>query len=110
MSERIEKLNALIGHEIASILEREIAINGLIITVVRAVASPTLEHATIFISVFPEGRIHEALEEIDYAIYDIQQQFNKRMKMRTVPKLQFKIDRTEEQASKIEEILKKVDN
>ena len=104
-SDRLTKLNALLQEEVGKILLREVELEGLLITVVRVAVSPTLEHATVYISVLPENRIHEALEEIDYAIYEIQQQLNHRLSIRTVPKIQFKIDGTEEQAARIEKIL-----
>ena len=67
--------------------------------------SPTLEHATIWISVFPESRGEKALKEINQKIYSLQQILNKRLIMRPVPKIRFEIDNTEEEAARIEELI-----
>ncbi|MGD0977033.1 MAG: 30S ribosome-binding factor RbfA [Minisyncoccia bacterium] len=109
MSERIKKLNDLLRDEVGKIILREnIAPEGVLITVLRAVISVTLEHATIYISVLPEDRSKEMLKKLKFKIYDIQQQLNKKLKIRTVPKIRFEIDTAELRAQHIEELLQKV--
>lgn len=108
-SERIKKLNDLLRDEVAKILLIELEKDdSILITVISADISPTLEHATIKISVFPLNKADEVLRKIGKQIYHLQQSLNKRLKMRPIPKIRFKLDRTEEQAEKIEKILKKV--
>ncbi len=107
MVERITKVNDLIGKEVATILKDDLDIDAdVFITVVRVVTSHTLEHATVWISILPETRAKEALAQIKLQIYDIQQALNKRLVMRKIPKLLFKIDTTEAYAEKIENLLK----
>ncbi len=108
LSERIKKLNDLLRDEIAKILLTELEKDdGILVTVVGATVSPTLEHATIKISVFPNAKEKPILEKIKKRIYHIQQILNKRLTMRPVPKIRFEIDQSEERASRIEEILTK---
>lgn len=105
MVERIKKLNDLLRDEVAKILLAELEKgDGVLITVTGANVSPTLEHATIKISVFPLDKAGEILKKIGKQIYHIQQILNKRLKMRPVPKIRFEIDPTEEQASKIDKL------
>ncbi|MEX1064206.1 MAG: 30S ribosome-binding factor RbfA [Candidatus Paceibacterota bacterium] len=109
MSDRLKKVNELLQFEVSKILKSEVETGtDVLITVVRAEASLTLEHATIMISVFPSEKEKETLEKIQKEIYSIQQALNKRLVMRTVPKLRFEIDKTEEQASRIEEIIDRI--
>ena len=109
MSKRIKKLNDLIRDEIGKILLREFSVpEGILVTVAYAVVSPTLEHATIYISVLPETKSKEILKKLKLQIFDVQQSLNKILVMRPVPKIRFEIDTTEAQASHIEEILQKV--
>ncbi len=107
MSERLKKLNDLLRDEVGKILlvelEKE---DGVLVTVVGADISPTLEHATIKISVFPENKRAEVLKKIEKIIYQIQQRLNKRLRMRPIPKIRFAIDNTEERAEKVEKIFK----
>ena len=106
--ERLKKLNDLLRDEVGKILKSELELdNETFITVVRADVSPTLEHATIWISVFPESKRGTVLQKINHKIYFLQQILNKRLKMRPVPKIRFEIDKTEEEAARIEEMLQK---
>ncbi len=105
MSERIKKLNDLLRDEVGKILKKELEFNDALVTVVRADTSPTLEHATVWISVFPGSQEKSALKEINRQIYRLQQILNKRLAMHPVPKIRFEIDRTEDRANKIEKIL-----
>lgn len=105
MVDRITKLNAHLRDVVAEIIAREVDFRGLLVTVVRADVSPTLEHATIFVSCLPENQGHNALEELEYAIGDIQRILNNRLRMRPVPKLVFKIDTTEARAAHVEKLI-----
>lgn len=106
--ERIRKLNDLFRDEVGKILLHELrSPEGVIVTVLGANVSSTLEHAVIFISVIPENQEKNILKILKFKIFDIQQILNRRLKMRPIPKIRFEIDTTEKQASHIEEILQK---
>jgi len=110
MSNRLKKLNDLLRDEVGKMLKKELEFNGVLVTVVRAVISPTLEHATIWISVLPESQRETVLQKINQKIYNLQQILNKRLAMRPVPKIRFEIDKTEEKAARIEKLLQKSQN
>lgn len=109
MSERIKKINDLIRDEVARIfldeLEKE---DNILVTVTGADTSPTLEHATITISVFPKKKENEILKKLKKQIYQIQQMLNRRLSMRPIPKIRFEIDPSEERTDKIEKIFKNI--
>lgn len=109
-TERINKLNNLVRDVVAAVLQEEfIHDNSALVTVTRAVVSPTLENVTVWVSVLPDSvrkSVYKALKE---QIYDLQQSVNKRLIMRPVPKIRFEIDETEEQAARIEKIIEEVD-
>lgn len=108
MSGRIKKLNDLLRDEVGKILKKELEFNDVLVTVTGADVSPTLEHATIWISVFPESKREIVLQKINRRIYLLQQMLNRRLAMRPVPKVRFEIDKTEEGAACIENIIQKV--
>ncbi|MBI2063377.1 MAG: ribosome-binding factor A [Candidatus Yanofskybacteria bacterium] len=111
MSERFKKLNDLLRDEVAKILLAELEKeDNVLVTVIAADVSGTLEHATIKISVFPPDKAAEVLKKIGKQIYNIQQLLNERLAMRPIPKIRFEIDTTEERASQIEEKLKNLNN
>lgn len=107
MSDRLRKLNDLLRDEVARIFLAELEKEGdVLVTVTGASVSPTLEHATIRISVFPQNQRNTIIKKIEKQIYHIQQLLNKRLNMRPIPKIRFEIDQTEERASKIDELFK----
>jgi ribosome-binding factor A len=108
MTDRLTRVNQLIRIEVSKILREEVDAEEALITVTKVVSSPTLEHATVFISVFPIEKVGEILGKINHKIYTIQQQLNKKLFMRIVPKLRFEIDLTEERAEKIEKLIEKI--
>jgi ribosome-binding factor A len=110
MPDRLKKLNDLLRDEVGKILKKELEFNSILVTVVWAIISPTLEHATIWISVLPESKRETVLQKINQKIYHIQQILNKRLAMRPVPKVRFEIDKTEEKAAWIEKLLQKGQN
>ena len=106
LGDRLQKLNRLLGVEVSKILKSELELDDeTFITVVKADVSPTLEHAIIWISVFPEFNKETVLQKINKKIYFLQQILNKRLVMRPVPKIRFEIDKTEEGAARIEQLI-----
>ncbi|MEK7507441.1 MAG: 30S ribosome-binding factor RbfA [Patescibacteria group bacterium] len=108
MSERLNKINGLLRDEVGKILRDELDFDsGVLVTVTHALVSPTLEHATIFISTLPKGHEKKTLAQINQQIYKLQQFLNKRLAMRPVPKVRFEVDGSIDRAARIDEILQK---
>src|SRR3989344_5712511 len=82
--------------------------NDAVVTVMRAIVSDDLNHVRIYISVFPSQFAEEVLAQINKQIYFLQQILNKKLKIHPVPKMFFVIDKTEERAAEVEEIIEKV--
>ena len=103
---RLEKLNILIKEELALILEREIEFPEEItmVTITRVVTSSNLYYGTAFISVLGE-KVNGALEIISQNIYHIQQQLNKKLRIRPVPKIHFEMDGEEIKREEVESSL-----
>ncbi|MEK7582792.1 MAG: 30S ribosome-binding factor RbfA [Patescibacteria group bacterium] len=110
MTERIKKINALLRDVTGKVVLEEFRPNDdrVLITVTRAEVSPTLEHATVYISVLPDATAPAVLAELKKQIYHLQQAINKKLVMRPVPKIKFEIDETEANAARIEKILQEV--
>ncbi len=103
---RNKKLNDLLRDVVAKILEEELDIPETpLVTVIGAEVSPTLEHALIKISVLPREAEPTVMAELKLRIYDLQQMVNKTLHLRSVPKIRFEIDTTEERAARIEKLL-----
>lgn len=109
MSKRIEKVNALIKKELSLILLKEIDFpKNALITITRAEAVPNLSEAKIYISTMPDNQTDKVQEVLKRRVYYIQQCLNKRLKMRPIPKIEFKKEGKTRQADRIEELLEQL--
>ncbi len=106
MSERTAKLNSLVQQEVAGILSREIDFpRSYFVTVTRAEVADDAESAKVWISVLPETYEQSALDLVQANIGTIQAVLNKRLVMKFVPKLTFRLDHAQERASYITSVL-----
>ena len=107
MSIRLQKVNDLLRDEAGKIILAELRGGEALVTITRAEASRTLEHATIFISVMPKHQARNVLSKIRQQIYFLQQAFNKRLNLRVVPKVRFEVDTSIAHLARIEQLLEK---
>ncbi len=109
MPGRIKKVNSLIKKELSGIILREVDFpNDILVTVTRVESSSDLSQAKIFISTIPKNRANETLRILNGEIYAIQQELNKRLNMRPVPKILFKEEEKTEEAARVEELLEEI--
>jgi ribosome-binding factor A len=106
---RVERVNSLVAGEVSRLLEREIDLRKVVlVTITRVETSANLIQAKVFVSVLPENKEKEALENLNRRIYDIQQKFNQRVNMRPVPRLIFILDKKTGEAARVEELLEQI--
>lgn len=102
---RGEKLNMLLRDELGKIIDREMEFpDGALVTITHIASSPDLRYATVFLSVF-NGNHDNILKMLAKNVYDIQQQLNKVLRMRPVPKIRFAIDQEEIRRESVEHSL-----
>jgi|WetSurMetagenome_2_1015567.scaffolds.fasta_scaffold539974_2 ribosome-binding factor A len=106
MSLRIEKINELIKQQVAEILTRELTLKpGVLITVSKVDTSKDLRYTQVFVSIFPEKETNYVMTAIKKEMYEIQRTLNKKLSLKPLPKLEFKVDTTEIKADEVERIL-----
>lgn len=107
MSEkRAEKLSATVQRDVNEILLREINFKpGVFITISRVDTSADLRYTHLFLSIFPEKETPYVMQSLQKEIYKIQGLLNKKLRMRPLPKIVFKLDTSEIEAAKIEKLL-----
>jgi ribosome-binding factor A len=106
MSRRIQRVNQLIKQEISRIILREIeGPKDTLITVTRVSSTSNLRESRVFISVIPEENKTKVFLFLNRKIYHLQQEINKRLKMKIVPKIIFVEEKMTASAARIEEIL-----
>lgn len=91
-------------------MERELSLKpGVIITIAKVDTSKDLRYTRMFISVFPESETRYVSETLKKELSGIQKNLYAKLYMRPMPKLSFEIDTTEQEADKVEKILKSLD-
>jgi ribosome-binding factor A len=109
MSERIVKLNKLFKEHLGEIFQRELSIKpGVFLTIAKVDTTPDIRYTRVSISVFPYKEADYVMKTLSKEIYQIQGALNKKLKMRPLPRIEFILDSTEEEADKIEKILTQI--
>ncbi len=109
MNARIERINELIKKHTNDIILKNLSLkDGVFITIAKVDTTPDLRYTRVFVSIFPEKEISYAMKTLEKEVFQIQGKLNKKLHMRPLPKIEFRLDLTESQADKIEKILKEV--
>lgn len=106
MSNRIEKVNSLLQHEIGKILLRDYAFSpDTLVTITRVETTGNLIEAKVYVSVYPETKAKGVLNALEKSVYDIQFKINRALRMRPIPKIIFVKETEISRADRIEELL-----
>jgi len=107
MNTRIQKINELIRKNMDDILLKNLSLkDGVFITIAKIDTTSDLRYTRIFLSIFPESEINYVLKTLEQEIYKMQGYLNKKLHMKPLQRIEFKIDVTESNADKIEKLLK----
>jgi ribosome-binding factor A len=102
-SNRKFKIQEVLREIVAEYINRENNKTSLI-TVTRVDVSPNLSSCDVYVSVFPETAEESALNFLKRKRPEVKEQIKKRMHIRKIPFVDFKIDMGEKNRQKIEEI------
>ena len=102
---RREKIANLIKELSANFLGRENNRTSLI-TVTGASVSPDLKRGTIFLTVMPESKEHDALEFAKRKRSELREFLKKNMTTKVIPFIDIAIDHGEKNRQKIDELLR----
>lgn len=105
---RLKRIDELIHRFVADYLRCELDTDALV-TISSVITTGNVQDCTIGITVFPFEKSKAVLKEIEKNIYEIQQALNRGLKMRPVPKVNFKIDESEEKAAKVLGVINKIE-
>jgi len=105
MLNRLDKVNSLIKKEVATLLHDFVEFKkGTLVTITKVETSIDLYYATVYISALPKSQQRIALEDLNKNIMPIQHALNKKLVMKYVPQLRFKIDEAEELQAEVDRI------
>lgn len=110
MSTRIPKVNSLIKQELGKLLFKEVDFpKSAIVTISRVETSSDLLQTRIFLNIFPQESSALVLKILASRIFRLQQMLNRKLRIKKVPKIKFEIDKAEEYADRMEELLGKIE-
>lgn len=105
---RMQRVNQLLREEVAKYLQEHYSQHHLgLLTVVGATVANDLKNATIFVSVLGDKERQEAaLAALNDAAREVRLGIRKYLSLKVIPNLVFELDRTAEQAERIERLLR----
>ena len=107
MNQRISKVNKLIKREVGKIILIEVDFpRDIILTITKVEVSKDLRYADVFVSVLPPDKEAEIMELLKEEIYFIQQKLNRKLYMKPLPRIKFVIDKSGEDVSRIDELIR----
>lgn len=110
MTTRQEKVNELLKVEISDIMLREMKDPRLgFVTITDVEVTKDLRHATVYISVLGEEKDKEtSLAVLQRAAGYIRGEFGRRVHMKVIPEISFRMDTAVERGARIFELLQQV--
>jgi len=109
MSDRIVKVNELLGQTIGQIIAREIELpTGVLVTVTGVSTSRDLRHARLAVSVMPDDSVEATVQLLNRRSKDLRQIVGQQLSLRVTPQIKFIHDDSLARAESIEQLLDRI--
>jgi ribosome-binding factor A len=111
MSRRTDRVNELLREELGELVQLHVKdprVEGRFVSITEVKVSPDLKHADVFVSCLASDEAAAAVEGLQHSASFLHQTLVGRLRMRSIPKLTFKIDRTIENADRLSTIIREV--
>lgn len=113
MNVKIDRINHELQRQIAEIISQDIKdprIGGAVISITKVSTTPDLKYSKIFVSIYSVNKDeeNEVFDTIVRSSQFIRNSLKTKVKMRVIPELHFIPDHTEENGSRIDEILRRL--
>ena len=108
MSHRQEQAESTLMRAISQVLQRQVSdprITGLV-SITRIQVSPDLKDAYVYVSVLPEQHQNKTLHGLRHAAGHIHSLVRKLVAMRSVPKLDFRLDESIKKQAAVEQAIR----
>jgi ribosome-binding factor A len=103
---RSERAASVIQEELARMIVRDVEFPGGLITIVGVQVDKKMEHARVQVSIIPESAAPRGLRALNMRIGVFQHALNRKMGIRPMPMISFTLDRGNENAARVAELLK----
>lgn len=109
MTDRIAKVNSLIGQLMATLLQRELSLKpGVFLTIAKVTTTRDLRHCTVSVSVFPESERDYAMQTLRHEHGNLQRALHGELAMKVLPRISFAYDDTESRADVVEHLFRAI--
>jgi len=107
--QRYQRIESLIKEELNKIILKELEFPGALVTITEVEAQKDLEDADVFISVLPSEKTAEVMGELKKNQRQLQHWLLKKINIKPMPKIIFKIDYGMEKAAEVEKAFIKIE-
>lgn len=104
-------MNELLLHQLGAIINREVEMPDVFLTVMKVSASADLKYATVYVGAIPEDKADYAVHKLNLLSKRLQGELNEKVVLKSVPKLEFRLDdgkAVEQAAQGIDELLDQI--
>jgi len=106
MSKRLPQINSLLETELSQLLSRELELpSDCLITLTNVETSADLRHAKVWLSILPEAETRRVFKILNKKKKEIEKLLHKKLYMKPLPNLEFIIDKTEANASRMDKLI-----
>lgn len=109
MKHRILRVNELVKRELSTIIPREIAFDGALVTVNQVDVTPDLKNAHVYVSVLGKNEQDAAMAKLEENRTVLQTALAKSVVLKYTPHLLFHLDDSIERGARVFEILQELD-
>jgi len=109
MPKRLEQINQVVKKQVSQILLKEMDFpSDILVTVTRVETTSNKRESKVYVGVIPEEKKEKVFQSLRKKVFFIQQEINKNLRMRPVPKIRFVEEEQTKKAARIEEILEQL--
>lgn len=105
-----ERLNSLLKTEIAKIINQEVVIPGVLLTVLKVSSDDRASFLKIILSVLPSTKAGTALKSLRKNSKNIAKELQTRVRLKRVPKLDWNLDLYDNSDYELDKIFKQIED
>ena len=113
MSRRTDRVNELLREELGELVQLHVKdprVEGRFVSITEVQVTPDLKHADVYVSCLASDEAPEAVEGLQHSASFLHERLVARLRMRSIPKLTFKIDRSMETADRLSNLIREVNH
>lgn len=100
---RIERVASVIEHELSMLLLRELDVTGVVVTITSVEVSSDMLQATVRLGIIPHEAGPAVWDALEEKRHSLQHQLLKKMNIKPMPQIRFRIDEPESETTATEE-------